>query len=219
MTDGIALFTLLDPAPLPAWMILDCLSPAEHERLERTRHSGAKERFRRGRILLRNILGRTLKLDPANVPLTLGEFGKPMVEGIHFNMSHTEGVLILALSQTVVGVDVEMPTAGRDIHGLVNRWFTEIERQQFSTLPVSLQPGAFLRGWTCKEALLKALGTGVRDLQNVSVDLDPRHPPRVLECPGSNRWELECWSVGEASAALCYSPPHPQPLSRQGRGE
>jgi 4'-phosphopantetheinyl transferase len=138
------------------------------------------------------------------VALTLGEYGKPMASGIHFNMSHTEGVMVLAVGRGVVGIDVEVPATGRDIHGLVNRWFTEAERRQFAALPAAIQPEAFLRGWTCKEAVLKALGTGVRDLQNVSVDLDPRQPPRVLECPGSVRWELECWSVGEAHAALCF---------------
>ena len=112
-------------------------------------------------------------------------------------------VLVLAVSRRIVGVDVELPSTGRDIHGLVNRWFTEAEKQQFAALPAALQPEAFLRGWTCKEAVLKALGTGVRDLQNVTVDLDPRLPPQVLECPGSMRWELECWKAGAADAAVC----------------
>jgi phosphopantetheinyl transferase len=102
-----------------------------------------------------------------------------------------------------------MQTAGRDIHGLVHRWFTKVEQQQFATLPAELLGEAFLRGWTCKEAVLKALGTGVRDLQNVSVDLDPRHPPSVLECPGSNCWQLGCWKAGVARVALCYWAPAP----------
>jgi len=200
---GVATWTVLDDQLFPAWMIADCLSPSEIERCERTAHAGAQERFRRGRILLRNIFGRALNIPPKNVTLTLGEYGKPFVGGIHFNMSHTEGVMILAVSQGEIGVDVETPSPGRDIRGLVNRYFTRVEREQFAALPPALQAEAFLRGWTCKEAVLKALGTGVRDLQNVSVDLDPRLPPRVLECPGSQGWLLECWKVGDASAAVC----------------
>jgi len=202
---GVSVWTLLDGDTLPAWADANCLSPNEIERCERTNHAAARERFRRGRIILRNVLGRSLGIEARDVPLILGEYGKPMLvsEDWHFNLSHTEGVLFLAVSRSIVGIDVEMPSPGRDIHGLVNRYFTEVERHRFAELPEELQPEAFLRGWTCKEAVLKALGTGVRDLQNVSVELDPRLPPKVLESPGSNRWELEYRKVGEASVAVC----------------
>jgi 4'-phosphopantetheinyl transferase len=203
--ESVAIWTLLDSEPLPEWANGDCLSENELARHARTSHAGAKERFRRGRVLLRNILGRTLGVKPRGVAITLGEYGKPRLSAgdLQFNLSHTEGVLILALSKRVIGIDVERPSAERDIDGLVERYFSEIEIEQYDEIPTELQPLAFMRGWTCKEALLKALGTGVRDLQNVSVDLDPRLPPEVLECPGPNRWELTTWNVGAASVALC----------------
>ena len=57
---------------------------------------------------------------------------------------------------------------------------------------------AFLRAWTCKEAVLKALGRGVQSLDCCEVTLADREPAAVCSVDGDGRagerWELMAWT-------------------------
>lgn len=191
------------PPPCPTGWTPPRSPPAELARLKHTTHPKAREQFRRGRAVLRSVLGLWLGLRPREVPLVTTADGKPVLDGVagkHFNVSHTDGAALFALSETPVGVDVERNSPTRDLPGLVNRYFTPEECEQFHALPEAVKPAAFLRGWTCKEAILKAIGCGVRELANVAVDLDPRTPPRILRSP-AGVWKLETWLVAEGLMA------------------
>ena len=198
---GPVVFTLLDADPLPEWVHPDCLAPADVARLERTTHPTAREQFRRGRAVLRSALGLAISVPPAAVPLALTADGKPVLVGggLHFNGSHTAGAAAFAFAPVPVGVDVERHSLTRDLPGLVRRYFTLEENEQFFAVPESVRAAAFLRGWTCKEAILKGIGCGVRGLAGVAVDLDPAAPPRALRTP-QGEWELFTWEVADRIA-------------------
>lgn len=212
---GTLVFTLSDADPLPDWVTPDPFTDTELARLHRTTHPKAREQFRRGRSVLRSALGLWLGLPPREVPLTTTADGKPVLDGIagrHFNVSHTDGAALFALSDAPIGVDVERHSLTRDLAGLVRRYFTPEECEQFFALPEDAKPTAFLRGWTCKEAILKGIGCGVRELANTAVDLDPTSPPRTLRTPaGCGAWELTTWEVtaGIAAAVAIGAPPPP----------
>lgn len=197
-----------DDDPLPGWADQPhALTRAERERADRTRHPRAQAQFLRGRTTLRAALGSLLQIAPVEVPLVVTPDGKPVLDPhadlpeLHFNVSHTDGAAVFAVSPVPVGVDVEQHRDGRDLLGLVSRFFASEEREQFSQLPHELRVSGFLRGWTCKEALLKGIGSGVRDLQNCAVELDPRCSPTVLRCPGGcDDWRLTCWDVSDGIA-------------------
>ncbi|MCU0706300.1 MAG: 4'-phosphopantetheinyl transferase superfamily protein [Fimbriiglobus sp.] len=194
--------TLPDADPLPDWVTPDPFTPAELARLARTTHPKAREQFRRGRAVLRSALGLWLGVSPQAVPLALTADGKPVLEGFpgqHFNLSHTDGVAVFAFAHVPVGVDVERHSPTRDLAGLVRRYFTPEEVEQFHALADDAKPAAFLRGWTCKEAILKGVGCGVRELANCAVDLDPTRPPRVLRSP-AGAWALTTWEVATGVA-------------------
>lgn len=200
---GTLVFTLTDSTPLPSWVVADPFTAPELARLARTTHPKAREQFRRGRAVLRSALGLWLGVPPRSVPLVATADGKPVLDGIdgkHFNVSHTDGVAVFALSEVAVGVDVERHSPTRDLPGLVKRYFTPEENEQFHQLPHDAKPSAFLRGWTCKEAILKGIGCGVRELANCAVDLDPSCPPRVLRSP-VGVWELTTWGVADGVVA------------------
>jgi 4'-phosphopantetheinyl transferase len=199
--DSTRVWLLTDADPLPGWVDADALAPDEVARLARTRHPAAREHFRRGRLTVRSLLAMTLGCHPREVVFTVSPDGKPEVPGVHFNVSHTAGLVAVAVGPGPVGIDVEAADAGRDVVGLVNRFFAAEEREQFARLPEPLRPPAFLRGWTCKEALLKGIGSGVRDLQNCAVCLDPDQPPRVLRSPVPG-WKLTTWAEGEIGVAV-----------------
>lgn len=196
---GIWLFP--DATPLPEWVVPDALSADELDRYHRTRHPAAREHFRRGRLAVRSLLAVTLGCHPREVAFAVSADGKPLCDGVHFNVSHTAGLVAVAVGPVPVGIDVETTDAGRDIAGLVNRFFAPEERAQFAALPERLRRSAFLRGWTCKEALLKGIGSGVRDLQNCAVCLDPDAPPRVIRSPDAG-WHLTTWQEGEIGVAV-----------------
>ena len=158
-------------------------------------------------MTVRSLLAVTLGCQPREVPITVSPDGKPEADGVHFNVSHTAGLVAVAVGTVPVGIDVEAADAGRDIAGLVNRFFATEEREQFARLPEPLRMTAFLRGWTCKEALLKGIGSGVRDLQNCAVCLDPEQPPRVLRSPTAG-WNLTTWAVGEIGVAVAVGASH-----------
>lgn len=199
--ESVRVWLLPDADPLPGWVDPDALSPDELARLHRTSHPAAREHFRRGRLTVRSVLAVTLGCHPRQVPISVGADGKPETDGVHFNVSHTAGLVAVAVAGVPIGIDVESPDPRRDVVGLVNRYFATEEREQFAGLAEPLRRPAFLRGWTCKEALLKGIGSGVRDLQNCAVCLDPDAPPRVLRSPQPG-WRLATWTEGEVGVAV-----------------
>ena len=196
------IWLLRDGDPLPEWVTTEpCLSPAERERADSIRHPRAKAHFVTGRTVLRSALAIRLRCDPANVPIRLSPDGKPYLDPgeigreLHFNMSHTTGYSLFGFGQQPVGVDIEAADPKRDCDGLVRRFFAPVEQAEYFRLAESKRPTAFLRGWTCKESLLKAIGSGVRDLQNCAVSMNPDAPPAVLTAPGGANWILEAGEV------------------------
>ncbi|WP_432942391.1 4'-phosphopantetheinyl transferase family protein [Kribbella sp. CA-253562] len=90
-------------------------------------------------------------------PLIHTATGRPVVDGLHVSLSHTTGVIAVAATHTgPVGVDVELR---RDfpVGAMAARWFTPAEAGRVDS------PAAFLRLWTAKEAVGKALGQGLRN--------------------------------------------------------
>jgi 4'-phosphopantetheinyl transferase len=181
---------------LPTWVgsTKACLTSQELARLDRINHQPSATLFRLGRCVVRSVLARVLECSPSAVSITLTADGKPVLpvpSGWHFNISHTGEWLGVVFSRQPIGIDLEQLQHGRDLHALVRRFFADEEQSQYFALPDDMKPLGFTRGWTCKEALLKAVGSGVRDLQNCVVDLDPRHPPAVLHAvPNTGAWTL-----------------------------
>ena len=82
--------------------------------------------------------------------------GKPYFESLpqfYFNLSHTEGIQALAVSDSDVGIDVEKL---RTPNLRVVKRFCEDEREYIADSPTR-----FLEVWTKKEAYLKMQGTGI----------------------------------------------------------
>ena len=202
-----------DADTLPQWVARgDVLGESEQARAASIRHPVAKLQFVRGRTILRSALALWLDLPPAQVPIRLTPDGKPFVDSpaVHFNMSHASGFALFGISRRPIGVDVETADPKRDCDGLMRRFFTPVEQEQYFRLEPEYRPAAFLRGWTCKEALLKAIGSGVRDLQNCSVGLDPERPPAVLLAPGDSTWTLHAGEV-EPEVAWAVAQDHLPP--------
>lgn len=77
------------------------------------------------------------------------------------SVSHTGDVVACAVSDDVVGVDVEAIAADRDLLALAKRCLAPEDVEAITGLEGAEQAKAFYRGWSIREALGKAAGTGL----------------------------------------------------------
>lgn len=190
----------LDTPPLEPADLLASLTPEERDRAERYRSLPVRHQFVTGRAMLRRILGAYLDMRPHSVPITYTAAGKPILVGeeLHFNLTHTTGLALIAVGRNRVGIDVEGVREVPGMDGLVERFFSMAERSAFRELPERMRPRAFFRGWTCKEAVIKAAGATVQCLDAFDVELDPERPPAVLAIReaalAAAGWAMAHWS-------------------------
>ena len=151
------------------------LSHDELARAGRLRSDLDRDRYVVGRAALRAVLSEQLGCFPAEVRLTYGRNGKPMLEGgrgdFEFNLAHCAGDAVIALAVgAAVGVDIELLRPIPNVGDLAHLVFSEAEHRE---LEVASDPvGAFLNGWTRKEAYVKALGLGITaPLTEITVSL------------------------------------------------
>ena len=194
--------------PVAADELFRRLTAEEQARAVRYKIARAREQFVIGRGLLRGLLAEYLGVAPPAVPLAYLPSGKPVLAGcadrLHFNLTHTDGIAVLVAGRQRVGVDVERLRPLADADGLVVRYFSAAERVAFRALPERHRPAAFFRGWTCKEAVIKAAGATVGCLADFDVELHPEQPPRVMAVrdpqlagPG---WALAEWITADGAA-------------------
>jgi 4'-phosphopantetheinyl transferase len=141
------------------------LSDDERARQRSFVSSELRRRFGAARAGLRTLLGRHLDRDPLSLAFATNEFGKPRLAGggqVHFNLSHCEERAVLAVSEVAeVGIDLERdrPIEHAD---LARRYFHPNEVTAITaSREEAEQRRAFFLVWTLKEAVVKALGTGL----------------------------------------------------------
>jgi 4'-phosphopantetheinyl transferase len=117
---------------------------------------------------LRQLLAAPLGLAPEAIAFGAGPHGKPELagtgakSGLHFNLSHSDGVGLVGWSwNRQIGVDVEVWRTMRDAAALVRRFFSPAEGTAWEALPEGERQEAFFNLWTRKEAYIKALGRGL----------------------------------------------------------
>ena len=185
----------------------ELLTPDERDRAARYRAGTVREQFITGRGLLRRLLADCLGTTPHAVPITYVLNGKPVLVGsqLHFNVSHTNGLALIAIAHRRVGVYVERTRSIPDADGLVTRFFSPAEQTAYRALPTEARPRAFYRGWVCKEAVIKAAGASVQYLDGFDVELDPSRPPGVLAVRhaslASEGWAVADWEPESGFAA------------------
>lgn len=182
------------------------LTAEEQSRAVRYKIAKAREQFVIGRGLLRGFLSEYLGIAPHAVPLTYLPSGKPVLSSaaMQFNVTHTDGIAVLVAAHRRVGVDVERVRDVADAEGLVGRYFSLQESAEFRSLPQQHRSAAFFRGWTCKEAVIKAAGATVGCLADFDVELHPQRPPRVNavrdpQLAGAG-WALTEWRTPDNAA-------------------
>ena len=168
--------------------LLPILSEDERRRADKFRAGQIRNHFIAGRAALRSILARHLDAQPRQLRFDYQPHGKPVLaepwstRGAEFNVSHSHGLAVIAVAAGLgIGIDVESLRPMENADQLVERFFSDGERRQWAELPAEVRPRAFFHGWTCKEAWLKAVGSGLLfPLGQFSVSLDPAEPARMV---------------------------------------
>ena len=158
------------------------LSEPELTRRAGILHPRALAEFLAGRRLLRAIFGALLGVRPAAVAVIENRYGALSLDpAVHdtpwrFNISHTDGLIALAIARTRIGIDVEYTTRpGRTVE-LADRFFAPAEIAALRALPEARQRDRFFDLWTLKEAYIKARGMGLAiPLSDFAYHLDEQH--------------------------------------------
>jgi len=194
------------------------LSPQESAQVHSRGDRRAAARLSRG--LLRLLLADYLELPFAEIEIDRScpdcgrAHGKPRLSSrpgpetptIQFSVSHGGDLLVLAFAaDTLVGVDVEPVGTGYEVpEDLLDFTLTAPERARFQETPGPQRKRGFLRRWTGKEAVLKALGTGL-DVEPQAVTLPPASIGGAAQVvlPGSPSLNLWTLNIDVGTAHVC----------------
>ena len=205
-------FLNLDPSKLPGldepviWLVKTdsysesevssfqkSLSPQEQEKATRFRFVRDRNSYIITHAMLRTILGNYLDSEPAEIEFIVNDFGKPSLAGkyrkLHFNLSHRSGLSALAFSpKSEIGVDIEKIDSKFDFDLIAKAHFSEAENS-FIDAKQDESRKRFYTVWTRKEALLKAIGTGIGE--NLDVEVFRKVNQYKLDFPNSIHQEAD----------------------------
>jgi len=186
----------------------DLLDAGERERAARFASARMAPQQPLARGALRSLLGVYLQRDPRALGFAVGPHGKPAVEGIRFNISHSGELALLAFSEACdVGVDVESERGRIDASAIAGRIFGAEEARRLAGLPAQRRGEEFLRGWVRHEASLKLLGTGIGGGPSehpvgvpwiVELDVGPGAAGALALARAPSQLRLRLWPPGPA---------------------
>ncbi len=154
------------------------LDATELDRAGQFRFPADARRFRAARLLLRQVLAAYLDCEPREIAYGQGPRGKPCLSfpagsSLKFNLSRSGDLALVAVARMEVGVDVEKIDPAIPAADIARSFFSPGEQSLLETLSRPDRAPAFYRLWTRKEALMKATGEGLGEL-NREVDVRNR---------------------------------------------
>src|ERR1051326_2882400 len=127
---------------------------------------------------MRDILACYLRIEPRLLRYEYNPNGKPrfgpeLGNRINFNISHSAGLALLAVTTgRDVGVDLEhVRTVPQDVE-IGKGYFSAAEVDHLKQLRGSSRNEAFFRYWTRTEAYVKACGEGLAAFEGAPIDVD-----------------------------------------------
>ena len=185
------------------------LSHAERAEKNARKNDPTTLRFE-ARAWVRRILGYYIGIPAREVLFHKGPAGKPWVAhpDLYFNLSHAGRYLLLAISaRGQLGCDIEVERPRKQLESLVERVFAEEEQRRMRKRHATSPLFEFYRGWTIKEAYVKAVGKGIAlGLHQVVVS---DNPLQFLSLPQGNPDDFRIWHEACAGIHLSLVCPGP----------
>jgi 4'-phosphopantetheinyl transferase len=207
---------LVDLASYPWQDVQTWLSAEESQKALRFRFEHDRRRYRASHCAVRELLSSLVERSPQSLEFRSSCHGKPQLvspanlvdQSARFNLSHSGDLALFGLATKFeVGVDIEQMRAIGDIEQMAEQHFTESEQHALFALPPPQRSRTFLRGWTRKEACLKALGCGLAlGTHTIETGLGGNSTVVVLNGPsGTINIHLSSIDVGpDALAAVAW---------------
>ncbi|WGJ15847.1 4'-phosphopantetheinyl transferase superfamily protein [Methylocapsa sp. D3K7] len=139
------------------------------------------------RAILRTLLSEAASVPANQILFAEGPQGKPGLAGIkgpQFNVSHSGSWALIGLSdRRPIGVDIELTRNSGDELDLARSFFSDAEYRTLERLEDGARLQSFYKIWTCKEAVLKAIGAGISaHLKDFSVEWTSDRYAIIPEC-------------------------------------
>ena len=196
------------------------LSKEEREQERRFFFVDDQRRYLVTRALVRTVLSRYVAVDPRDWRFSTNYWGKPaiadplqMISDLQFNISHTRGLIVLALTRgETVGVDIENVADREAAFSIADHYFTEQEAHELRSLDGEARKERFFTLWTLKEAYIKARGHGLSiPLNQFRFDLKDADQIRFRPSPQlqDNAQDWRFWlfrPIADCLLALCARP-------------
>jgi len=191
------------------------LNPEERARGARFHFEADRNHYVACRGLLRKLLSTALDMPASTLVIEYGERGKPAIaigankRSLRFNLSHSAGWAMFAFAwDREVGVDLEsgsrLEPDENHLSALAERILSNRELAVWHSLPdATARRTAFLRTWTRKEALAKAIGKGVLDQVRsfeVALDAASPEPSNLVRLPSLADEPSTAWLIHDLSA-------------------
>ncbi|HEY4303060.1 MAG TPA: 4'-phosphopantetheinyl transferase superfamily protein [Gemmatimonadaceae bacterium] len=176
------------------------LSAEERSRASKFQRISDRVSFVAARAELRRNIGAELGMPAERVPIGVSLHGRPtlpagMADVLDFNVTHSTSRVAIALSRgRRVGIDIESVLALRDLDLLIQEVMGPRERNRLASLSGMARTRAFYECWTRKEALVKAMGEGIRypvasiDLPILPVDGRVALPEAEMQVANGRSW-------------------------------
>jgi 4'-phosphopantetheinyl transferase len=192
-----------DPLQRTLWNLLDA---GERERAERFVYERHRRQHVVAHALKRAVIAGMTGVAPSLCRFTTLTHGKPVLvhpTGLHFSLSHADGLVALATSPDgPLGIDVE-PTHREAPLEVAEAVFAPEERDWLAGGGASACDDRFFRLWTLKEAYLKATGRGLSEpLDGFAISFEP---PRLARAgAGPDAWHFAERLVAGHHLALAW---------------
>jgi 4'-phosphopantetheinyl transferase len=193
----------LDDRQLPGLRSL--LSDEEVAQESRFYFADDRKRYLVTRAMVRMLLSRYAPIAPDRWVFSKNAYGRPVISDaiaaadseardLSFNLSHTRGLIVLAVSRgRELGIDVENIAARTVSLDIAKHFFSATEVAELSRVAADLQQDRFFEYWTFKESYIKARGMGLSlPLNGFSFEFPQRDAVRIRIDPAledrDGRW-------------------------------
>ena len=203
MDEDVHIWSITLPSDQTIGQYYSLLSSDEKERSGRFHFEKDHRHYVLGRAILRVLVASYLGMQPFDIQFGYSQLGKPFIPtypALQFNLSHCKdrAVYIFNLERQV-GIDLEHVLTQFDEDRFAAFYFSSKECALINSLDGLEKTSAFFKIWTCKEATLKAIGSGLtKEISQTEVSLNTDNQPHLLCIDGDKQlaaaWHLELFT-------------------------
>lgn len=179
------------------------LTPSETARGNRYHQLKDRQRFIISRGAQRNILGRYLNQPAEELQFILSDSKKPFLPAhsgasIQYNITHAGQWVLLAVSYSAVGADVEHIDTAFPFADILPEHFS---REEIAYINGGNRHDRFFTLWTRKEAMLKSTGQGLGDHLKFTPSLDGIHELPSILLGAEEYWQINSFNLTDSYKA------------------